>query len=77
MSINSYVLTETEIACGVTLEQVAAELPRCVIRRAGTVIVSGALSPALAGSVARAALGAPVELDGLSLLGRVYSIAGA
>lgn len=54
----THTLTETEALCGVTLDDVARELPRVLLRDGGdTVIVDGPLSPALAQSVVRAALG--------------------
>lgn len=68
MSNYTHTLTEIELACGVTLEDVARELPRVMIRDAGaTVIVDGTLAPALANSVARAAFGRhPFEYAGLN-----------
>lgn len=66
-------LTDIEESCGVTLEQVANELPRVAVRENGTVWVDADLPPALAGSVARAALGAPAEYLGMNIAGvRVY-----
>lgn len=56
MNIYEHELTDTEKACGVTLEQVAHELPR-VLLRDDRVYVDGRLSPALSNSVARAAFG--------------------
>ncbi|MGO2188881.1 MAG: hypothetical protein ACTH4Y_11635 [Microbacterium gubbeenense] len=54
----THALTTTEAACGVTLDDVARELPRVMIRESGaTVIIDGTLAPALAASVARAAFG--------------------
>lgn len=58
VSTYTHSLTSTEAACGVTLDDVARELPRVLIRDGGaTVIVDGTLAPALAASVARAAFG--------------------
>ncbi len=56
MNIYKHKLTDTEIACGVTLEQVARELPR-VLLRDDRVHVDGTVPPALGSSVARAAFG--------------------
>lgn len=69
-----HTLTELETACGVTLEDVARELPRGVFREGGdTFVVSEDAGPALAGSVARCAFGgAPVECVGRTMLGRAY-----
>lgn len=54
----THTITEIEADCGVTLDVVARELPRVLLRDGGdTVIVDGTLSPALADSVARAAFG--------------------
>lgn len=54
----THTITEIEAACGVTLDDVARELPRVLLRDGGaTAIVDGTLSPALADSVARAAFG--------------------
>lgn len=71
MSNYIHTLTEIEAACGVTLEQVAAELPRCLVRN-GKVTISANVGPALAGSVARCALGVPAAYIGRSLIGSVY-----
>ena len=58
MSHYVHQLTELELACGVTLADVARELPRVMIRDSGaTVVVDATLSPALANSVARASFG--------------------
>lgn len=58
MSAYVHTLTDIELACGVTLEQVAAELPRVLIRDSGaTVIVDATNPPALCASVARCAFG--------------------
>lgn len=71
-------LTEIETACGVTLESVALELKRCAVRPNGDVWVDGKIGPALAGSVARAALAGPAEYVGQNMTGcAVYRRAGA
>ena len=77
MSTYTHTLTDIENACGVTLEDVARELPRGVFRKGGqTFVVSADTGPALAGSVARAAFaGAPVEYVGQTLLGHAYQVA--
>lgn len=73
MSTYVHTLTEIETACGVTLEDVARELPRGTFRENGTVfVVYWDASPALASSVARCAFGAPAEYVGKTLLGRAY-----
>ena len=61
-------LTEIERACGVTLDQVAEHLPRVAVR-GDRVFMPPELSPALAGAVARAALGGPVEFIRINTLG--------
>ena len=69
----SHELTATEAACGVTLNDVARELPRGVsLDNWQTFHVPANLPPALASAVARCALGAPVEYLGKSPLGRKY-----
>lgn len=55
---STHTLTELERACGVTLTDVARELPRAYMPDSFTVILPDGLAPALAGSVARAAIGA-------------------
>ncbi|AET09818.1 hypothetical protein [Gordonia phage GTE5] len=67
MSHYVHTLTEIETECGVTLDTVAAELPRVAIRDNGAVWISADLPPAVAGSVARAAVGGPVRFSHLSL----------
>lgn len=70
MSTYTHTLTETEIACGVTLDDVARELPRgLMIDNLTAFAVSNECSPALAGSVARAAFGGPVRFVGHNSLG--------
>lgn len=56
-------LTPTEEACGVTLEQVADLLPKVLVRN-GKVYLPTNTPPALAGSVARCALGQPARYVG-------------
>lgn len=78
MTMKNYTLelSEVEIACGVTLDQVARELPRVLVRD-GRVYIDGNVGPALAGATARAALGAPAAFVGLNQLGMsVYGAAG-
>lgn len=62
------VLSDIEIACGVTLEQVQDVLPLVAVRN-GKVMLPEATGPALAGAVARCALAGPVEFRGLNSLG--------
>ena len=63
-------LTEGEIACGVTLGQVAELLPKVLMRRNELVILPKLTPPALAGATARCAFGAPAEFVGLNMLGQ-------
>lgn len=78
MSTYTHTLTDIEQACGITLEDVARELPRGCFRENGTVfIVSDDCGPALAGSVARCAFGRPVKYLGRTLLGQAYRSADA
>lgn len=69
MTVYTHTLTPVEEACGVTLEQVAEALPRGAFIVGGSKFVTPDLPPALAGSVARAAFGGPVEFAGLNGLG--------
>jgi hypothetical protein len=61
-------LTDTEIACGVTPEQVAETRARALVRSTRVYVPSGT-SPALAAAVARTALGQPAVFAGSNLLG--------
>ena len=73
MSAYSLELSEIEIACGVTLEAVAVELPLGRFVRDGDgFMVSKSASPALAGATARAAFAAPVEFSHLAFGYPVY-----
>ena len=77
MNTYTHTLTDIEVACGVTLEDVARELPRGVFRRNGEWFVVGEdLPPALASSVARCAFGGAVEYVGRTALGRAYAKVG-
>jgi hypothetical protein len=70
-------LNEIEQACGVTLDDVARELPRALLRD-DFVIVPSDISPALAGAVARCALDSKrVEFDGFALGNYARYIRGA
>ncbi|QIG58181.1 hypothetical protein SEA_SKOG_29 [Gordonia phage Skog] len=64
MSHYTHTLTEIEQACGVTLDEVAQTLPKVLVRD-GLVHLPQNTPPALAGSVARAALAGPVEFVGI------------
>lgn len=68
MALTTFTLTSIELACGVTLEDVARELPRAMLRDGhATVIVDGTLAPALANAVARCAFGSHTfKLAGLN-----------
>lgn len=68
MATYTHTLTETETACGVTLEQVAHELTRVLVR-GDRVYIAGTVGPALAGSVARCAFAGPVDFIGINTLG--------
>lgn len=68
-SIN-HTLTETEVACGVTLDQVADLLPKVLLRN-DQVILPADTPPALAASVARCALGEKAVYTGSNLLGHL------
>lgn len=59
MSHTIHTLTETETACGVTLEQVAELLPLVAIL--GDTAWTPTAGPALSAAVARCALGTEVE----------------
>lgn len=62
-------LTDTEIACGVTLDQVAELLPKVLVRN-NRVIVPEDAPPALATAVARCAFGEPAVYTGHNQLGQ-------
>ena len=73
--MNTYTLelTEIEIACGVTLEAVEAELPLGrLVRDSDAFMVSKSAPPALAGATARVALDGPVEFSHLAFGCPVY-----
>lgn len=77
MSTYIHVLTETERACGVTLEDVARELPRGLfIDNDSAFVVAANVGPALGASIARCAFaGRPVRFSGLNGLGQpVYRV---
>jgi len=64
-----HTLTDTEIACGVTLEQVAELLPKVLLRN-DRVILPEDTPPALATSTARCAFGEPAVFAGHNQLGQ-------
>lgn len=64
----THTLTALEEACGVTLEAVARELPRVYMPDSSTAVLPPNLAPALAGSVARCAIGV-CEYVGLNQFG--------
>ena len=76
----THTLTETEVACGVTLEDVKRYAGRALVRESPDgstrVHVDGDLGPALAQSVARAVThGADVDYAGRSGVGTtVYAV---
>ena len=77
MTTYKHTLTEIEIACGVTLEQVQDLLPKVLVRN-GRVVFLEDTPPALASSVARCAFAAPAMFAGLNSLGMaVYKQEGS
>lgn len=65
-------LTETEIACHVTLEDVQRELVRGLFFDGGKAFaVANDVSPAIAGSVARAAFAGPATFVGVNTFGQL------
>lgn len=74
MTTYTHTITPVEAACGVTLEDVASELPRVLMLGPDAVMVPKGLPPALAGSVARCALGAPATFSHLSTGYPVYTL---
>lgn len=58
-------LTPIEIACGVTLEQVADLMPKILLRD-GRAYLPENTPPALCGAVARCAFGGPAQFVGIS-----------
>lgn len=63
-------LTDIEIACGVTLEQVQDVLTKVLVRENVGVIFPEDVPPALAGAVARCALATPAEYSGHNQFGQ-------
>lgn len=61
-------LTDTEIACGITLEQVAEVLPKTLVQPDRAILPAGT-APALASSVARCVFGEPAVYAGHNDLG--------
>lgn len=54
MATSTFTLTSTELACGVTLDDVQREVPRMMIRDSGaTLVIDGTLAPALGSALAR------------------------
>lgn len=77
MNVYTLELTDIETACGVTLDDVAAELPRVLVRN-DRVIVDANVGPALAGALARCAFAEPAVFAGFNEVGlSVYRRAGA
>jgi hypothetical protein len=64
----SVVLSATEVACGVTVEDVERYAARSLVMPNGRVVVDD-VAPALAGAVAKARLGGEVEFLGFNILG--------
>lgn len=74
----THTITPIEAACGVTLEQVADELPKVLMINAGrAVMVPVHMSPALSGSIARCALAGPVTFSHLSNGYPIYEVVTA
>lgn len=63
-------LTEIEIACGVTLEQVQDLILKVLVREGVGVIFPVDVAPALAGAVARCALAGAAEYSGHNQFGQ-------
>ena len=65
-------LSATEVALGVTVEEVERYAARALVMPSGKVVVDD-VSPALAGAAAGARLGGDVQFLGFNILGlRVY-----
>lgn len=75
MSTYKLELTETELACGVTLEAVAEILPKVLVREDYVMLPASTKGPALAGAVARAAFGAPAQYSHSWAGNPVYTLA--
>lgn len=78
MSVYKLELTEIEVACGVTLEQVQEVLPKVLVRRGELAIMPDGISPALGGAVARCVFaGAGIKFMGLNAFGQpCYALEG-
>lgn len=61
-------LSDIEVQCGATLEQVQKVLTQVLVRNE-RVILPKYTAPALCGAVARCAFGAPAEFAGMNSLG--------
>ena len=75
MHAYTHTLTPIETACGVTLDDVARELPRGLFRTVDGIelFIVRDVGPALAGSVARAAFAAPVKFSHMTPAGPAYA----
>ncbi|RKN69532.1 hypothetical protein D7252_08735 [Microbacterium sp. CGR2] len=75
---NTFTLTDTELACGVTLGAVHAARDRGLVRDERSVFVAERhQAPAVAGAAARMALGGPVEFSHLAYGCPVYRLVRA
>ncbi len=74
--MDTFTLTDIELACGVTLDDVHAYAATSYVSDDMAVIDRFA-SPAQAGATARYLLGAPVEFSHLAMGCPVYVLAGA
>lgn len=63
-------LSEVEVACGVTVEQVrAVRIKAYIMHDKQSVAIPKDTGPALAGAAARMALGGPVEFVAINIFG--------
>jgi hypothetical protein len=67
MATYKFELTEIEVSCGVTLEDVQRERPRALLLDGKCMV--DIESPALAGAVARCAFGRAASFSGFNSLG--------
>lgn len=73
----TFQLSDVEVACGVTVDQVEAVRATAYVMHDGqSVAIAKDTGPALAGAAARMALGAPVEFDAINVFGNpLYRLA--
>ncbi len=62
-----FALTDTEVACGVTMSAVKHEAARALyLPDSGRVMLADNIAPAVAGAAARLVLGAPARFRGMT-----------